>query len=642
MEDLRRIFITNTRNTVKNTIFAAAAATGVFMYEKMPFDQAHNSAGIITSIVMVICFLVYNFLSTVGFSKKSIFCWSVFAMTFSAVTVIGAYLDKGTGFTAVGIASLNWRLYEAFVQYSKPLIILEIILFYFAIIPAILTIVYCLNLLGENESENQKKDQRAETAAFGTIIAVWGLTYLAAFPGIYAIDAPTWYLEFSNPNIPVSSQWSPVYSGLFYMFVSVGEKISGSYVAGLAVFIAVQMSFILMVIKTIIGYMDDRFGRKGVILTTLFYTLLPTHAILSASTAQGAVGMSCVAVAMIHISRMIESPKEYWNNIRNAVLFIIWVVIACMFRNNIYYAVILFLPFILLYKKNYRRKLFVTVVVALIVVTIYKGPVLDAFGVQKGTAIREMLSLPLQQIACAYEDYQDSLTSSQKKMIRKYIPAESLSHYDEQSGISDTVKRNFKINTFKQNPREFIGLYFNVGKTVPAAYIKATYLQNLGLFYIDKAYPDYRIWHPYINYTSYIVKAPGYINIPKRSLLPTYDKVLSVLFDYDIPQRGWGDVPMFFSMVPILSTLCRASTYFWIVFFLAIYGIYRKNRNVVFLLGLPIGLTLTVFLAPLICYRYMAPVIFSMPILVGAIFINSKSHFSAAKNSFNGVERYEK
>lgn len=609
---------------MKNTVFAVAAATGLFMYEKMPFDQAHNSAGIVTVVMTAIFFFIYSFLSTVRFSKKSKICWSVFAMFFSAITVTGSYLDKGAGLTAVEISSLNWRLYKAFAQYSRPLIVLETIFFFFAVMPITLIVVYCLNLTEKKENGEQNRDHKTEMIAFCIIVAAWILTYLAAFPGIYAIDAPTWYLEFSNPNMPVSSQWSPVYSGLFYLFVSTGKRITGSYGAGLAIFIAVQMSFILLVIKAILRYMGVRFGNKGLILTMLFYVLIPAHAILSASTAQGAVGMSCVAMIMIHLSRMLESPKEYWNSKKNAILFSVWIVVACMFRNNIYYAVIVLLPFILLYKKNYKRKLFVAVVVALVIAGLYKGPVLDAFGVQKGTAIREMLSLPLQQIACAYEDYHEALSDSQKEMIQKYIPEDALLYYDEQSGISDTVKINFNINGFKKNPREFIKLYYSIWKTAPVAYIKAAYLQNLGLFYIDKSYPDYRIWHPYLNYTSYVVKAPGYINIPKKSLLPAYDKLLSVLFDYDIPQRGWGDVPMFFSVVPILSTLCRASSYFWCVFFLTIYGIYRKNRSLIFILGLPIGLTLTVLLAPLVCYRYLAPVIFSMPIIIGAVVINNK------------------
>mgnify|MGYP006982442482 FL=1 len=49
------------------------------------------------------------------------------------------------------------------------------------------------------------------------------MAYLALFPGVYATDAPYWYHEFLRKDIPISSQWSPVYCGIFYLFVNSGK-----------------------------------------------------------------------------------------------------------------------------------------------------------------------------------------------------------------------------------------------------------------------------------------------------------------------------------------------------------------------------------------------------------------------------------
>ena len=149
-------------------------------------------------------------------------------------------------------------------------------------------------------------------------------------------------------------------------------------------------------------------------------------------------------------------------------------------------------------------------------------------------------------------------------------------------------------------------------------------MQDLGLIYIDKSYPDPRMWHPYLNYASYDLHNDAYITIKRESLFPAYNELLGKLFGY-APSGYGGDVVTVFSDIPVLGLLCRVSLYFWIIVFLVFYGIRMKQKGLLFLLGLCIMFTLTIVLSPVIMYRYYAPVVFGIPIVI-AYAKNSTKH----------------
>ena len=105
---------------------------------------------------------------------------------------------------------------------------------------------------------------------------------------VYATDAPYWYHEFLRKDIPISSQWSPVYCGIFYLFVNSGKLFFDNYSIGFAVFTLLQMSISLYVIWNILSFINDKTNKTLVILSTLFF-LLPMHVILSLTSAQDSI-----------------------------------------------------------------------------------------------------------------------------------------------------------------------------------------------------------------------------------------------------------------------------------------------------------------------------------------------------------------
>lgn len=567
-----------------------------------------NTSGFITLFLWLVFFKVYTLCPRLE-SKRFYVYNGAFSFLFTLCMAIGKTLD------------FNLPVSE------RALFLLNIGLF-MAVFPVVSIMSKKLEVYRTEGTDNKFFRQ----ACYLFIVFSWVAGYLAVFPGIYSNDAHHWYRNFDDPMRSVSSQWSPVYAGVFYMFVHTGKVLYNNYECGLALFIAIQSIFILFGIWNILTFVQEQAGNRACILTTLFFGVVPTHMLMAMQTAQGAPFMVCFAMCIIHLYRMVDERSSYWGSYRNSVAFILWGISACILRNNAYYVFVLFLLCIPFYYKELRIKLFFTVATIIFLITIYNGPVLDSAGISKGTTLQESLSMPLQQMACAYVQYPHKIAEKQKKLLEKYIPAKVLKQYLRDPEISDVQKRNLNVKLVRNNIHDFIRLYINIGLKAPVAYLKAAYMQDMGLLYIDKRYQDTRMWHNLIEFISYDLRNPVYIKIERSSLFPLYDAFLGKLFgeriNKNIAYYGYaGHTESMFSSIPLLNILCRPSTYFWCLIYFLFVAAYKKHKEAFVYLGMAVCFTLSVLLGPVILYRYYAPVIFSFPVLIAALFGMKKKSY---------------
>lgn len=90
-------------------------------------------------------------------------------------------------------------------------------------------------------------------------------------------------------------------------------------------------------------------------------------------------------------------------------------------------------------------------------------------GVQKGTALREMLSLPLQQMAWVYNN--DDLTEKQRKEMQSFVPDEGWKNYTP--FISDPVKSNLKVEEVQRDKISFLKSYIKFAAFDSIGYVQA-------------------------------------------------------------------------------------------------------------------------------------------------------------------------
>ncbi len=535
---------------------------------------------------------------------KGFYCLTVgLSVLYSLMLVAGRQLDKSSDL------KVTWKNFSLFLCFVTVIFLL---------------LYFCTSWLDKRQNAVRSRMQNSRKilpVCFITLSIVWLFTYLALFPGVFSTDAPYWYYEFSTENVPVSSQWSPFYCAVFYFLVKWGENFFGTYNGGFAVFSFVQMVFVLYVIWNILSFLNRRFSWTAVIIAAAFFTVVPTHVILALTSAQDPVFAACFAMCVIWLFEMAECPEVYFMSKRNMVKLTIWLILLCMIRNNGLYAVIIMAFFALLFMKKYRTQMLGTVTAVFVFVLLYQGPGYSLFGIQKGTALREMLSFPLQQMAYAYNYGHDRLSQDKIDRMQRYISDEGWRTYEP--CIADHVKAQLNTDEVRTHTLDFLDLYIDVFLSAPECYIKGMALQTFILWYPCKEWPDARTWHPYINYlcadTYGTELTPFTVN--RSSLFPFYEKILGVLYGNGTDHTGYGgNLSMIFSSIPILGTLSEVGIYFWLLLYLFSYALYRRWREPFVIIGICMGVCLTVFLSPVILYRYCAPVIFTAPLFIAVLF----------------------
>lgn len=107
----------------------------------------------------------------------------------------------------------------------------------------------------------------------------------------------------------------------------------------------------------------------------------------------------------------------------------VWLILFCMIRNNGMYAVMVMIFFAAVFLRMYRRQLFLLTGAVIAIMMIYQGPVYHILGIQKGTALREMLSMPLQQMAYVYQYGHEKLSEEQTEQMLSYLSHEDWGMY---------------------------------------------------------------------------------------------------------------------------------------------------------------------------------------------------------------------
>lgn len=535
------------------------------------------------------------------------------AMVFSIMLVAGGILDGYADY------SLSAKFF------------LRILTLVAAIAPILAAITEWLEKSGR-KAERIQNDKRMLPVCFGVVVLFWLLGYLALFPGVYATDVSYWYYEFSRPEVPISSQWSPLYCGMYYGFMKIGEILFDSYVAGFAIFSFLQMSFVLFVVWNVLSFLNRQFRGTVLVYSTAFFALLPTHMILSLTSAQDPVFAACFAMCVLQLFQLAQNPETFWMKKKNYTKLAAWLIIFCMIRNNGMYAVLVMFFLTAVFMRKYRRQIFLVTGAVIVAVLLYQGPIYHMFGIQKGTALREMLSLPLQQMAYVYNYEYEQLSEQQVNQMQRYMPDEDWRMY--MPCISDQIKNRVDTMAIRDDMFGFIRLYLELFLTEPAGYIKGAAVQTFGLWYPNKKWPDARIWHSYISYQcwdTYGIELAGFA-VSRSSLFPAYDELLSTLYGKGDDHSGYGgNLSMEFSNIPVLGVLSKAGIYFWMTLYLFFYAVYRRWREPFLILGLGVGIFITVLLSPVIMYRYCAPMIFAAPLFAAVFFMpwkESDNYFS--------------
>lgn len=462
--------------------------------------------------------------------------------------------------------------------------------------------------------------RKAKRICFAAVVVVWLVIYLGMYPGVYGYDAHTFFRQNMVDTIPVSTY--PFYSTIFYKLFCLGLELGGSNESGLALAMAVQGALCLFGVWRVLCFLEAyAHSKKAIVGAALFYTLLPTHAILSFSSTTDAPFTIFFSMCVIHAVRIVLDKEAYWKAPKNWLSFCMWMVLLCLTRSNGLYTLLVFAVFIPFLLPQTRVRTLAVLLAATLIFQTCQGAINAHYGVDPGgSAFNSMLSIPVQQIGRVHEYAHDKLSEEEWAVIYRYFPSDIFYIYNYQPCISDGFMRAKNNELLTQELGPFVKMYMAVLTRAPVECLEAGLLSCSGIWYPDKYYSDWRMYHPFIEYQMY-TDAPNYDPIypaiHRQSKLPLVDQGLAKLYG-ETREEG---VPVAFDDIPIFSTVTRLGTYFFALVYAFCYLLYRRRFRFLPCLGLVLGIVICIILGPVTFYRYGAPMVFSAPVWLTTLFI---------------------
>lgn len=463
---------------------------------------------------------------------------------------------------------------------------------------------YCIDRILEKQNSNEihLKGKSIFLIMWGGIIITWIPAFLAVFPGIYSYDASLQLLEtFGGQGL--NSHHPVIHTLILSACVKCGELLFDSYNYGVAIYSIVQ-ALSLSAVFAYIGTIMVKYNINKVVLCVSmgFCALNPINQIWAFVTTKD-VFFTVFFLLVISFVFQFCMDEEFFNK-SNSILFIIYALAMCLFRNQGLYVLVFSVPFFVIFSKKNRRNYVISVLIAFVILKIITGPVYDVIGISAGS-IREALSVPIQQLARVHSLNKEFYSEEDLELMYNIIPQANWDSYIPE--ISDPVKGGFQDEYFSDHKLDFIKLWVETGFGNLKLYVESFLYGAYGYWYVD-ASPR---WMTYIWFDGFFME-PQYniLNIQRDSKFVLYEEYLRNI-SYNVS----------FEKIPVISVVLNQGFPFWVMVFVMAYGILRKKYAAVMpACSFVLGLWGTILLGPCICVRYAYPLIAAIPLMITILF----------------------
>ena len=440
---------------------------------------------------------------------------------------------------------------------------------------------------------------------FGGILICWIPAFLAVYPGIYSYDAgPQVWQIFGGAGLSAHHPLvhTLLLDGCFY----IGHSISGDYNIGLLLYTIIQSIFMAACFAYAINKMKI-YKIEPIIqlISFAFFAFNPINQIWVMTTTKDVIYAGFFLVLLVDSLDLVIRKKEFFSKKIHFIKYCIEAACMCLFRNQGIYVLVLLLPFMLITMKGYRKKMLAMIMIPIILVKIFTGPISDSLGVQPANP-REALSVPIQQLARVIALSPDTITDEEKNIVYEYIPKSYVDTYNPIT--SDTVKEGFNKELFEKDPNTFFKVWLSVGLKNKKIYVDSFLFGSYGYFYMDES----PYWVQFILFDgAWMEPEQNILNIQRESKFPIYEKYLRAV-SYELIQ----------DKVPVVSTILNEAFPFWMLMVVLSVLVYRRKYSEIVPFFLVAGFWGTTLLGPLIAIRYAYPIIVCIPTMLAVMCLN--------------------
>lgn len=419
--------------------------------------------------------------------------------------------------------------------------------------------------------------------------------FLGGYPGLFAADAPNqvgWtFSGWLTAHHPL------LHTGILCGIFSICRYFQLSDTIAAAIYTVLQMLALSGMFAYFSCFLKREKAAWGLqIGTFLFFCLMPFHALMAIYTTKDTIFSGIFLLCLIQIYQMCKYPETYFQGYQKILAAILLFSLLLLFRNNGFHTLLLCLPFLFFYLRNYWKKILLFFFSVFMVYQFYNGPFLALIGAESGNA-REAYSVVMQTLGRTYVAAGD-IRPEEMDIIRPVLSEEVLALYTPD--LSDSIKNHFHTDKFEENKLEFIKTWLEIGWRNKKIYIDG-FLNTTYAFW----YPN--VNNEYLDFVCFDIEKDN-PNYPHVEMQPLNDNF------YQYYQAIGTDAV--FREIPICREILSMGFYFWLLVFVSFYICYsRQYQKLLWLLPLWTYMG-TSLLGPAALLRYAYPLMIAAPYLI--------------------------
>lgn len=436
---------------------------------------------------------------------------------------------------------------------------------------------------------------------FALLLLFWLPAYLAFYPGVFGYDGPVQitYLvtDTLSAHHPVFHTW--LLGGCFWL-----GKLLGSYAIGLAIYAALQGLLVAFAAAWMLQWLKKRDIPTALWwFAAFFFAANPVIPLLNMNTTKDVPFSALFALVFLQMVDLLEQGISFdRRGAGQALRFLLTALAMCLMRNQGYYLLFAIAVVTLAVLRRQRWKVSVLLLAAALAGWFCMGPLMTLLGIPKGDA-REMLSVPMQQLACVWtKDSQGSLALSDadRQAIEELIPVENLQQYTPWN--ADLVKNGFRTDVLKSNLLKYGSLYLRLALHYPAAYIEA--FSDLVSGFWDLGEPG-RFRGLMVTNTFPGMPGAEFV-IQPDSHFEGYKTYLNLYVDH-------------FSELPLLNLLFSNALPAWVLLALLLAVILRRRARLACAVLFCAAQFAICLLSPAVLVRYAMPLMLCLPVFAALL-----------------------
>lgn len=449
----------------------------------------------------------------------------------------------------------------------------------------------CLRCTAESNSVH--REIRDTAAAFCILFFCYAPMFMIQYPGSFTYDILPQSLQAASGNY---NTFHPLLHTLFLKACISCSSWLNSFERAAALCSVIQMVIVSWCFSTVCAIIRRCFSRKAYWTSLAFFCLYPAH-MAFASTFTKDVMFS--AFFALFVTLAFEDVQRGSLSMYHRLILVISGVLACLLRNNMIYALAMWVVFLLLSRKRLRH----LALCALAVFILSKGA--DALLVSLTHAqdgpLREMFSIPAQQFARVRLYAKDSLTPQECAQMDTFFDQVTYELYDPT--IADPIKNRIDDQAIKDRPGEALSLWLSLGRQYPGLYLDAFLNTALPSLY---PYSHYQVSAQYIE----IGECRIGLTMPyalEQLVQPGRFAKLRHILNEQIYNTGADHHPL-------ARWFFNTGFIFWLLLLQLLYDLYAGNYTRFAVMILPVLLWGTYLLGPVMQGRYLYPFICILPL----------------------------